>query len=202
MLLRVLPKQIGFSKQLDLDEVKSTAISTNSACSSEITFDELGGLNRLDAFIFSYCFTSSGLTDFTKAVIGVCIVRSAAYMVDDNAYRVALTSSATIDDDSRKLINQHLIKVAEGQNSTLNEHGERVNIEAGVLAGRARLAEVIGEGVAHSAEYLARAGKKNPGALPDPGSAQVNAQKNAQKNAQENASGSASGSALESAQRT
>ncbi|KAI9781108.1 MAG: hypothetical protein M1835_004360 [Candelina submexicana] len=101
----------------------------------EITFDELGGLNRLDAFIFSYCFTSSGLTDFTKAVIGVCIVRSAANMVDDNAYRVALTSSATIDDNSRKLINQHLIKVAEGQKTTLNEHGERMNIEDGVLAG-------------------------------------------------------------------
>jgi len=188
--------------------VNSTVDSAKSACSSEITFDELGGLNRLDAFIFSYCFTSSGFTDFTKAVIGVCIVRSAANMVDDNAYRVALTSSATINDSSRKLINEHLITVAEGQNTTLNERGERVNIEEGVLAGRARLAEVIGEGVAHSAEYLARAGKKGAAALPDPGSAQGNAQKNAQenasgsanKNAQENAQGSAPGAAKGGAQ--
>lgn len=171
--------------------MKSTA---NTACSSEITFDELGGLNRLDAFIFSYCFTASGFTDFTKAVIGVCIVRSAANMVDDNAYRVALTSSATIDDDSRKAINEHLIKVAEGQNHTLNELGDRVQIEEGVLAGRARLAEVIGEGVAHSAEYLARAGKKTPGALPDPGSAQVNTERAAKQNVSATPPAIASGS--------
>lgn len=173
---------------------------------SEITFDELGGLNRLDAFIFSYCFTSSGLTDFTKAVIGVCIVRSAAYMVDDNAYRVALTSSATIDDGSRKLINQHLIKVAEGQRATLSEHGEHVSVEEGVLAGRARLAEVIGEGVAHSAEYLARAGKKNTGALPDVGSAQGNAVQAAIEDgtgsSRENGQGDAQGSAVVSAQKS
>ena len=173
--------------------------------SSEITFDELGGLNRLDAFIFSYCFTASGLTDFTKAVIGICIVRSAAYMVDDNAYRVVLTSSATINDESRKSINEHLIKVAEGQKNTLDENGKRVDVEAGVLAGRARLAEVIGEGVAHSAEYLANLGKKNAKALPDTGSAQEIAQKNALENAAssargttlENASGSKQGNAQE-----
>ena len=116
-------------------------------------------------------------------------------MVDDNAYRVALTSSATIGDDSRKLINQHLIEVAAGQNTTLNEHGERVTIENGVLAGRARLAEVIGDGVAHSAEYLERAGKKSSGILPDPGSTAGNAL----KSAQENATGSTQGNALESA---
>ncbi|KAI9801967.1 MAG: hypothetical protein M1825_003022 [Sarcosagium campestre] len=137
----------------------------------ELTFDELGGLNRLDAFIFSYCFTFSGLTDFTKAVIGICIVRSAATMVDDNAFRVILTSSATVEDESRSKINEFLIKVADGQKSTLNEHGERIPVEPGVLADRARLAEVIGNGVAHSAEYLARAGKKTAGALPAPGTA-------------------------------
>ena len=114
-------------------------------------------------------------------------------MVDDNAYRVALTSSATIDDSSRKLINQHLIKVAEGQNTTLNESRERIDVEDGVLARRARLAEVIGEGVAHSAEYLARAGKKSTGALLDPGSAQGNAQKNAQENAAGSVKGNAQG---------
>ena len=69
-------------------------------------------------------------------------------MVDDNAYRVALTSSATINDDSRKAIHQHLIKVAEGQRSTLNDDGKRIDVEEGVLAERARLAKVIGEGVA------------------------------------------------------
>ena len=184
-----------------------TSNSADFACSSEITFDELGGLNRLDAFIFSYCFTSNGLTDYTEAVIGVCIVRSAAYMVDDNAYRVALTSSATMSDDSRKLINEHLIQVAEGQQTTLDEHGKRVDVEKGVLAGRARLAEVIGEGVAHSVEYQARAGKKNPGGLLDPGSAQDNAQKAGQETAsgsvpgdtQKNASGNAEKNALENA---
>ena len=144
----------------------------DSAYCSEITFDELGGLNRLDAYIFSYCFTSNGLTDYTKAVIGVCIVRSAATMVDDNAYRVVLTSSATINNDSRGKINQHLIKVADGQKTTLNEQGERVAIEPGVLAERARLAEVIGDGVAQSAEYQVRAGTKKSGVLPGPESAQ------------------------------
>ncbi|KAG4255465.1 hypothetical protein FPRO04_03997 [Fusarium proliferatum] len=64
----------------------------------EVAFDELGELNRLDAFFFCYRFASSG---FNKAVIGTCIVRSAAIMVDDNAYRVVLTSSATLSDDQR-----------------------------------------------------------------------------------------------------
>ncbi|KAL9045430.1 MAG: hypothetical protein Q9214_001522 [Letrouitia sp. 1 TL-2023] len=162
----------------------------------EITFDELGGLNRLDAFIFSYCFTSQGLTDFTKAVIGVCIVRSAAYMVDDNAYRVILTSSASIGEDSRGKINEQLIKVADGQKTTLNEDGERVNVEPGVLAERARLAEVIGDGVAHSAEYQTRAGKKQSGALPDPGSAEKLASK-----ATEPATGKKQSGALPEAER-
>ena len=90
------------------------------------------------------------------------MVRSAAHMVDDNAYRVVLTSSATINDESRGKINEHLINVADGQKTTLNENGERVNIEPGVLAERARLAEVIGEGVAQSAEYQNRAGRKSP----------------------------------------
>ncbi|KAI9697883.1 MAG: hypothetical protein M1820_007670 [Bogoriella megaspora] len=150
----------------------------------EITFDELGGLNRLDAFIFSYCFTSNGMTDFTKAVIGICIVRSAAYMVDDNAYRVVLTSSATVEDSARKQINEHLMKVADGQKSTLDEHGNRIPVEPGVLAERARLAEVIGDGVASSAEYAERAGKKNPGALPATASAQQTAQQASQAAAQ------------------
>lgn len=179
--------------------------NANSACSSEITFDELGGLNRLDAFIFSYSFASGGLFEFSKSIIGICIVRSAANMVDDNAYRVALASSATISDDSRKSINQRLIEVAEGQKTTLNEHGERVSVEEGVLAGRARLAEVIGEGVAHSAEYLARAGKKTPGALPDPGSAKesaINAQEDSSGRSQKDTQVDGQENALENAQKT
>ncbi|KAH6887453.1 hypothetical protein B0T10DRAFT_489821 [Thelonectria olida] len=48
----------------------------------EITFNEQGGLDRLDVFFFCYRFTSSGMTD--KAVVGICIIRSAAEMDDDN----------------------------------------------------------------------------------------------------------------------
>ncbi|KAF5689944.1 hypothetical protein FCIRC_1107 [Fusarium circinatum] len=61
----------------------------------EVAVDEFGELNRLDAFFFCYRFASSGIK---KAVIGTCIVRSAAIMVDDNAYRVVLGSSATLSD--------------------------------------------------------------------------------------------------------
>ncbi|KAF5556323.1 hypothetical protein FMEXI_1165 [Fusarium mexicanum] len=64
----------------------------------EVAVDELGELNRLDAFFFCYRFASSGIN---KAVIGTCIVRSAAIMVDDNAYRVVLTSSNTLSDAQR-----------------------------------------------------------------------------------------------------
>ncbi|KAF5964579.1 hypothetical protein FBULB1_12706 [Fusarium bulbicola] len=64
----------------------------------EVAVDELGELNRLDAFFFCYRFASSGIN---KAVIGTCIVRSAAIMVDDNAYRVVLDSSPTLSDAQR-----------------------------------------------------------------------------------------------------
>jgi hypothetical protein len=116
----------------------------------------LGGLNRLDAFFFCYKFASGGLTDFSKAVIGTCIVRSAAYMVDDNAYRVVLTSCATLRDQERDEINIHLIDVAARQKTTKDEDGHPITIEAGVLEERAKLAQVIGNGVAHSTEFEAR----------------------------------------------
>ncbi|KAF5570833.1 hypothetical protein FPHYL_925 [Fusarium phyllophilum] len=79
----------------------------------EVAFDELGELNRLDAFFFCYRFASSGIN---KAVIGTCIVRSAAIMVDDNAYRVVLTSSATLSDAQRAA------QIAKYQNQVLDEH--------------------------------------------------------------------------------
>jgi len=122
----------------------------------EVAFDELGGLNRLDAFFFCYKFAAVGLNDFSKAVIGTCIVRSAAYMVDDNAYRVVLTSCATLRDEERSEINKHLIDVAARQRNTKDEDGEPITIEAGVLEERAKLAQVIGNGVAHSTEFEAR----------------------------------------------
>ena len=102
-------------------------------------------------------------------------------MVNDNAYRVVLTSSATVEDNARKEIDDHLIKVGDGQKSTLNEHGERIIIEPGVLTERVKLAEVISNGVVHSAEYVRRAGQKNPGALPAPGSARDAAEGDAQR---------------------
>ncbi|KAF5667842.1 hypothetical protein FDENT_12009 [Fusarium denticulatum] len=77
----------------------------------EVVFDELGELNRLDAFFFCYRFASSGIH---KAVVGTCIVRSAAIMVDDNAYRVLLTSSSTLSDAQRaSLIAKHQKQVSD-----------------------------------------------------------------------------------------
>ncbi|KAK5652006.1 hypothetical protein OQA88_10909 [Cercophora sp. LCS_1] len=68
--------------------ISASSISLLASC--EVTFDELGGLNRLDAYFFCYPFASSDITNFSKAVISTRIVRSAAEMVDDNAYRVVL----------------------------------------------------------------------------------------------------------------
>lgn len=123
---------------------------------SEVTFDELGGLNRLDAFFFCYRFASSGIVNFSKAVIGTCIVRSAALMVDDNAYRVVLTSSATLEDKTRADISNHLIEVAKNQKLSLDEDGKLVDTEPDLLEARAKLAQVIGEGVAFSPQYMLR----------------------------------------------
>ncbi|KAB2098888.1 hypothetical protein AG0111_0g12908 [Alternaria gaisen] len=122
----------------------------------EVTFDELGGLNRVDAFFFCYRFASSGLTNFSKAVIGTCIVRSAASMVDDNAYRVVLTSSATLSDESRKRIAESMVGAAKYQSVSLDEDGKPVTTDANQMEARAILAGVIGEGVATSDQYVAR----------------------------------------------
>ncbi|KAF5642058.1 hypothetical protein F52700_3240 [Fusarium sp. NRRL 52700] len=80
----------------------------------EVVVDELGELNRLDAFFFCYRFASSGIN---KAVIGTCLIRSAAIMVDDNAYRVILTSSATLSDAQRASL------MAKYQNQVSDEYG-------------------------------------------------------------------------------
>lgn len=126
-----------------------------------MTFDELGGLNRLDAYFFCYRFASSGITNFSKAVIGTCIVRSAAEMVDDNAYRVVLTSSATLQPPQREAIADRMIEVAKNQVSAAS--GEPINALMGLPEARATLAKVIGEGVATSAQYLERKAAKGVG---------------------------------------
>lgn len=122
----------------------------------EVTFDELGGLNRLDGFFFCYRFATSGLTNFSKAVIGTCIVRSAATMVDDNAYRVVLTSSATLSNASRTAISQQMIAVARAQNTVRDDNGKAIEAKPSLSEERAKLAAVIGEGVATSDQYQQR----------------------------------------------
>jgi len=74
---------------------------------------QLGDLNQLDAFFFCYRFASSEMTNLSRAVIGTCVVHSAASMVDDNAYHVILTNSATLPNDSRAAISDHIIEVAK-----------------------------------------------------------------------------------------
>jgi hypothetical protein len=123
---------------------------------SEVTFDELGGLNRLDAFFFCYRFTSHGIVDIDKAIIGTCIVRSAALMVDDNAYRVVLTSTAFIVEEKRAAIAQYMVDVAKHQKFSFGEDGKRIEADPEVLEGRAKLCQVIGAGIASSVQYRKR----------------------------------------------
>jgi hypothetical protein len=113
-------------------------------------------------FFFCYRFVSSGLTQFSKAVIGTCIVRSAASMVDDNAYRVVLTSSATLSTDSRASIAKHMAAVAKLQNATLDENGTLVQAKSTLLEARVELAAAIGEGVATSVQYKDRQNAQSP----------------------------------------
>ncbi|KAF5573448.1 exonuclease VII small subunit domain-containing protein [Fusarium pseudoanthophilum] len=96
----------------------------------EVVSDELGELNRLDAFFFCYRFASRGIN---KAVIGTCIVRSAAIMVDDNAYRVVLNSSATLEDAERAA------QVAKYQRQVLDENGNPEPADSTLLEARAKL---------------------------------------------------------------
>ncbi|RBR02754.1 hypothetical protein FVER53590_03500 [Fusarium verticillioides] len=97
----------------------------------EVVFDELGELNRLDAFFFCYRFASRGIN---KAVIGACIARSAAIMVDDNAYRVVLNSSDTLEDAERAA------QVAKYQRQVLDENGNPEPADSTLLEARAKLA--------------------------------------------------------------
>ncbi|KAF4490186.1 hypothetical protein FAGAP_11051 [Fusarium agapanthi] len=110
----------------------------------EVAVDELGELNRLDTFFFCYRFASSGIN---KAVIGTCIIRSAAIMVDDNGYRVVLTSSATLSDAQRASL------VAKNQNQVSDDHGNHEANDSTLLEARAKLAQVIGRGVATSEPF-------------------------------------------------
>jgi hypothetical protein len=77
-------------------------------------------------------------------------------MVDDNAYRVVLTSCATLGDSDRDSINEHRIKAAEKQNTTKDEDGNKVTVDSGMLVARTRLARVIGNGFAHSTDSKQR----------------------------------------------
>ncbi|KAF5618854.1 uncharacterized protein FTJAE_12121 [Fusarium tjaetaba] len=96
----------------------------------ELVSDELGELNRLDAFFFCYRFASRGIN---KTVIGTCFVRSAAVMVDDNAYRVVLTSPATLEDAER------VAQVAKYQRQVLDENGNSEPADSTLLEARAKL---------------------------------------------------------------
>lgn len=143
-----------YSKTIDHPELSKCTLTY--CLNSEVTFDELGGLNRLDAFFFCYRFASSGITNFSKAVIGTCIVRSAAEMVDDNAYRVVLTSAATLADAQRVAIGERMIEVAKNQKSALDENGKSFTVAPELLEARAHLAMVIGNGVATSEQFIQR----------------------------------------------
>ncbi len=133
-----------------------------------MTFDELGGLNRLDALFFRYRFASSGFVNISKAVIGSFIVRSAAHMVDDNAYRLALTSSATLASEQRASIGAQMVEVARRQKFALDETGALVPADSEQLAARAKLAQAIGEGVATSEQFTAKCGTWAASVQPPP----------------------------------
>lgn len=77
-------------------------------------------------------------------------------MVDDNAYRVVLTSSATLADAQRTAIGDHMIQVAKFQKQILDEHGQHEAAEPALLEARAKLAQVIGQGVATSEQFIQR----------------------------------------------
>jgi hypothetical protein len=74
-------------------------------------------------------------------------------MVDDNAYRVVLTSSATLEDAQRGAIADHMVRVAQHQTRVPDQSGALVATDAELQEARATLAKVIGEGVASSPQY-------------------------------------------------
>ena len=78
------------------------------------------------------------MNNFSKAVIGTCIVRSAASMVDDNAYRVVLNNS-------RATIANHMIEAAKFQKVALDENSQPVENTPALLEAHAKLAAVKGE---------------------------------------------------------
>ncbi len=83
-------------------------------------------------------------------------------MVDDNAYRVVLTSSATLADAQRAAIGKHMIEVAKNQKQIVDENGTLRAAEPELLSARAELAQVIGEGVATSEQYIQRRSTAKP----------------------------------------
>ncbi|PVH72129.1 hypothetical protein DL98DRAFT_596305 [Cadophora sp. DSE1049] len=95
---------------------------------SEVTFDSLGGLNRLDTF-YCYRFAASGL-----AVIGTCVVRSAAVMIDGNTCRVILNSSENLDEAKRARVEARIAAMDNAQDlPTQDVTGELVVPADGVV---------------------------------------------------------------------
>jgi hypothetical protein len=102
-------------------------------------------------------------------------------MVDDNAYRVILTSSATLPNESRATIANHMIEVAKFQRVAVDEDGKSVEIAPVLLEARAKLAAVIGEGVASSEQYIQRKNTRIFKVGDNDGSAQSQADKLARR---------------------
>jgi hypothetical protein len=100
------------------------------------------------------------MINFSRAVIVTCVVRSAASMVDDNAYRVVLTNSTTLPDNSRVAIADHMIEVAKLQQVVLDDNGKTAKLASALLEERAKLAAVIGQGVASSEQHIQRKNAK------------------------------------------
>ncbi len=88
---------------------------------SKVTFYYLSNLNYLYVLFVGYRFALSSFFNISKAIIGSSIVRSAAYIVKDNAYRVVLTCLPTLAIVQRASIGTQMIGVARWQKLALDE---------------------------------------------------------------------------------
>jgi hypothetical protein len=83
-------------------------------------------------------------------------VQSAAINVDSNAFRVIITSSATLGDAQRAAINRQLVEVARKQHKVPNQKGEVVDTDTELQVAKAELSRAIGDGVASSVEHRSK----------------------------------------------
>jgi hypothetical protein len=83
-------------------------------------------------------------------------VQSAAINVDSNAFRVIITSSATLGDAQRAAINRQLVEVAKKQTKVPNQKGEVVDTDTELQVAKAELSKAIGDGVASSVEHKSK----------------------------------------------